>query len=141
MNEYMVKYKDKGFTVLGFPCNQFGLQENCKNEEIPNMVKHFRPGNGFVPNFPLSRKIDVNGEGAHPLYKFLRTAFPDTPPTTNKWVINQKPMELAVTPCQPGDLQWNFEKFICNREGRPVKRIQNSLGPDVVSDALKEMLV
>jgi len=140
MNEYMEKYKDKGFIVLGFPCNQFGLQENCKNEEILNMVKFIRPGNGYVPNFPIYRKIDVNGEGAHPLYKFLRTACPDTPSTTTKWLINQKAMDLAVTPCEPGDVQWNFEKFICNREGKPVKRIQHKLGLDVVSDALKEIL-
>ena len=63
---------DPDLVVVGFPSNNFGLQEPAKNPEILNGVKHVRPGGGFVPNFELMSKGDVNGENEHPLFTFLK---------------------------------------------------------------------
>ena len=60
MNELMDTYSSKGFSVLGVACNQFGHQENCKSGEMLTMLKHIRPGNGFVPNFDIFAKMDVS---------------------------------------------------------------------------------
>lgn len=62
------KYKDKGFVILGFPCNQFGSQEPGTEAEIKNFCEA-----AFSVSFPMMSKIDVNGENAHPLYKFLKS--------------------------------------------------------------------
>jgi len=125
---------------LGFPCNQFGLQENSSNPEIPFMLKYVRPGKEFEPNFPLFQKLLVNGDNAHPLFHFLRTKQPETPPTTKKWVINTTPSELAVTPCKPGDIQWNFEKFLVDREGNVISRYAPSVAFDVIEADIQKVL-
>jgi glutathione peroxidase len=91
------KYKDKGFTVLGFPCNQFGAQEPGNEAEI----KSFCDLN-FGVTFPLFAKIDVNGANAHPLYKYL---------------TNEKPGVLGTEA-----IKWNFTKFLIDSKGEPVKR-------------------
>ena len=59
MNELMTSYASKGLSILGFPCNQFGHQENCNNEEILNTLKYVRPGGGFVPKIQMMEKIEV----------------------------------------------------------------------------------
>jgi len=89
-------YKDKGFVVLGFPCNQFGNQEPGTAEEISKFCTL-----NYNVNFPLFMKIDVNGEKADPLYKYLKVQLPET--TGN-------------------DIKWNFTKFLLDRKGMPVKR-------------------
>ena len=60
------------FDILGFPCNQFGMQEPGHNHEILNAIRYVRPGGGYIPNFNLSQKVDVNGDTAHPLFNFLK---------------------------------------------------------------------
>src|SRR5215471_809111 len=97
------KYKEKGFTVLGFPCNQFGGQEPGTNEEI----KQFCSMNYSV-HFPLFDKIDVNGANRHPLYTAL--AGKDSP--------------------YPGDIKWNFGKFLIGRDGKILKRFEPKTTPD-----------
>ena len=75
MNALMVRYSQGkcGFQVLGFPCNQFGKQEPGANaEEILNGLKYVRPGNGFVPNFPMFKKRDVNGKTEDQIYAFFK---------------------------------------------------------------------
>lgn len=67
-------YNNLGFFITGFPCNQFGLQEPAKNHEILNGIKYVRPGAGYTPttNFHIYGKLMVNGDDAHPMYKFLK---------------------------------------------------------------------
>ena len=61
------------FTVIGFPCNQFGLQEPGNNKtELLNLAKYVRPGSGYEPNFPWFGPLDVNGDGEHPLFTYLK---------------------------------------------------------------------
>lgn len=110
-------YKDEGFVVLGFPCNQFGQQEPGSAEDI----KKFCTSNYNV-TFDMFSKIDVNGEKAAPLYKFL------TSPETN--------------PQHAGKIGWNFEKFLIGRDGKVVARFKTGVQPDdaQVLDAIKAEL-
>ena len=84
LNALMKKFNKKsqtkcGFSVLGFPCNQFGLQEPGKGEEeIRNGLEHVRPGNGFKPKFPMFEKIHVNGPDEDKMYTFLKVMMVST---------------------------------------------------------------
>ena len=91
------KYKDKGFEILGFPCNQFALQEPGSNEEIKNFCD-----TSYGVTFSIMNKINVNGSKADPFYNFLK---------------EQKP-GIADTP----QIKWNFTKFLVNKDGCVVKR-------------------
>jgi len=97
------KYKDKGFSVLGFPCNQFGGQEPGTNEEIKQFCS-----SKYNVSFPLFDKIDVNGPKRHPLYVAL--AGQESP--------------------YPGDIKWNFNKFLVGRDGKIIKRFEPRTKPD-----------
>ncbi|HYM28426.1 MAG TPA: glutathione peroxidase, partial [Steroidobacteraceae bacterium] len=85
----------ENFTVVGFPCNQFGAQEPGSEPEIMAFCH-----SSYDVTFPMSAKLDVNGVGRHPLYRFL---------TADAGGI-------------PGDISWNFEKFLIGRDGRVLKR-------------------
>ena len=91
------KYSDRGFAVLGFPCNQFGGQEPGGEAEIKEFCQ-----TSFGTTFPMFAKIDVNGPHAHPLYQFLREAQPGILGTES--------------------IKWNFTKFLVDRQGNPIKR-------------------
>lgn len=97
------KYKDKGFVVLGFPCNQFGGQEPGTNEEIKEFCS-----SKFNVTFPLFDKIEVNGEKRHPLYVAL--AGKNSP--------------------FPGDIKWNFNKFLIGKDGRILQRFDSKVAPE-----------
>jgi glutathione peroxidase len=97
-------YADRGFTVLGFPCNQFGAQEPGTSEEIQTFCS-----TNYGVTFPLLEKIEVNGEGRHPIYDAL-TQTPDAEG-------------------EAGDIQWNFEKFLIDREGN-VTRFRPMVTPE-----------
>src|SRR5580765_1633381 len=96
------KYKDKGLVVLGFPCNQFGGQEPGTNEEIKQFCS-----SKYNVTFPLFDKIDVNGAKRHPLY--LALAGKESP--------------------FPGDIKWNFGKFLIGRDGQIIKRFEPKTVP------------
>jgi glutathione peroxidase len=97
------KYKDKGLVVLGFPCNQFGGQEPGTNEEIKEFCT-----SKYGVTFPLFDKIEVNGDKRHSLYVAL--AGKDSP--------------------FPGDIKWNFTKFLVGRDGKVLKRFESRAAPD-----------
>ncbi|MGQ4339760.1 glutathione peroxidase [[Kitasatospora] papulosa] len=99
------QYADRGFTVLGVPCNQFAGQEPGTAEEIRTFCS-----TTYGVSFPLLEKIDVNGEGRHPLYTEL-TKLDDAEGTA-------------------GDVQWNFEKFLISPAGEPVARIRPRTEPE-----------
>ena len=110
-------YADQGFAVLGFPCNQFGGQEPGSPDEIETFCS-----TNYDVTFPLFEKIDVNGEGRHPLYEQL----------TQKTDAEGK----------AGDIQWNFEKFLVSPEGEVVARFRpltEPAAPEVVS-AVEQVL-
>jgi glutathione peroxidase len=109
------KYQDRGFAVLGFPCNQFGAQEPGTGTEIGAFCK-----NTYDVSFPLFAKIDVNGDEAHPLYQHLKSA-------------------------QPGILgteaiKWNFTKFLVDRDGRVMKRFAPKDTPEQIAPEIEALL-
>ncbi len=96
LEELYRKYTEKGFVVLGFPCNQFLGQEPGTAEEIEKFCT-----TKYDVTFPLFEKLEVNGDNAHPLYQFMK---------------NTLPLEGK------NDIRWNFEKFLIDTNGVPVKR-------------------
>ncbi|TKB50431.1 glutathione peroxidase [Ferrimonas sediminicola] len=108
------RYGDQGFTVLAFPCNQFGNQESGSDEEI----RQFCDLN-FNISFPLFAKVEVNGRGAHPLFQ---------------WLKSQKGGLL-------GDgIKWNFTKFLIDRQGRVVKRYAPTVKPEQIRKDIEALL-
>ncbi|MEN3305665.1 MAG: glutathione peroxidase [Micromonosporaceae bacterium] len=98
-------FADRGFTVVGVPCNQFAGQEPGSAEEIAEFCS-----TTYGVTFPLTEKVDVNGPGRHPLYAEL-TKMPDATG-------------------EAGDVQWNFEKFLVAPDGRVVARFRPRTDPD-----------
>src|SRR5881409_1097079 len=109
------KFKDKGFAVLGFPCNDFGAQEPGTNEEIKQFCS-----SKFDVTFPLFDKLHVKGAEQHPLYAALTGK--DSP--------------------FPGDIKWNFGKFLISRDGKILKRWDSKATPDSkeITDAIEAAL-
>uniref|UniRef100_A0A2K5EG53 Glutathione peroxidase n=1 Tax=Aotus nancymaae TaxID=37293 RepID=A0A2K5EG53_AOTNA len=105
-----------GLVVLGFPCNQFGKQEPGENSEILPSLKYVRPGGGFVPNFQLFEKGDVNGEKEQKFYTFLKNS---CPPTSELVGTSNR---LFWEPMKVHDIRWNFEKFLVGPDGKPIMR-------------------
>ena len=101
------QYADRGFTVVGVPCNQFGGQEPGSSEEIAEFCSAT-----YGVTFPMTEKVEVNGEGRHELYR-----------------------ELVTTPNEEGeagDITWNFEKFLIARDGAVIARFSPTVTPDDV---------
>jgi glutathione peroxidase len=99
------RYEDKGFTVVGFPSNQFMGQEPGSPTEIAEFCS-----TTYGVSFPLSEKIDVNGEHRHPVYEALTT--------------------YADSSGHDGDIRWNFEKFLVDRDGNVVGRFGPQVEPE-----------
>ncbi len=102
------EYGTRGFEVLGFPCNQFGAQEPGTPEEIATFCE-----TNYGVDFPLFEKIEVNGDGRHPLYQQLT--------------------EVADAEGVSGDIRWNFEKFLVSADGEIVARFAPLIEPDNAS--------
>ena len=114
LEELYEKYKDQGFVILGFPCNQFGAQEPGGNAEIKNFCT-----STFSVTFPMMSKIDVNGDDADPLYKFLK---------------KEKGGILG------DDIKWNFTKFLIDREGNVVDRFASQKTPKALEKEVEKLL-
>ena len=108
------KYKDRGLVVIGFPCDQFAHQEPGSDAEIAEFC---RLNHGVT--FPLMSKINVNGENAHPIYKYLKSAAKGT----------------------FGDaIKWNFTKFLISRDGSKVERFAPTTKPEALDSRIAEIL-
>lgn len=116
MNALQNELGPYGLVVLGFPSNQFGKQEPGQNSEILPALKYVRPGGGFVPNFQLFQKGDVNGAKEQKVYTFLKNA---CPPVAEEF---GNPKNLFWEPLRNHDIKWNFEKFLVGPDGVPVMR-------------------
>jgi glutathione peroxidase len=108
------KYSDKGLVILGFPCNQFGSQEPGDEKSISEGCLI-----NYGVTFPVFSKIDVNGESAHPLFKYLKK-------------------ELSGFGGR--NIKWNFTKFLIDSEGRPVKRFSPVTKPEKIDKYLAKSL-
>ena len=109
------KYKDRGLVILGFPCNQFMGQESGTEAEIAEFCSV-----NYGVTFPLFSKIEVNGEGAHPLYQYLKKELPGT---------GNKP-----------DIEWNFAKFLIDKDGKPVYRYHPKVKPAELEGDIEKLL-
>ncbi len=109
------KYKEKGFQVLGFPCDQFGHQEPGDDTQIEQFCSL-----NFNVNFPLFKKSDVNGTDASPLFKFLKESAPG--------LLGSK------------SIKWNFTKFLVNRDGEVVKRYGSNAKPENIAKDIEKLL-
>jgi glutathione peroxidase len=107
-------YAERGFTVLGFPCDQFGHQEPGSVEEIASFCE-----SSFGVSFPMFAKIDVNGADTHPLYA---------------WLKDEQSGLLG------GKIKWNFTKFLVGRDGTPVNRFAPQTDPLDISDDIEQAL-
>lgn len=105
----------RGFAVLGFPCNQFGRQEPGDAAEIASFCRL-----SYDVSFPMFGKIDVNGAGAHPLYRFLTAA--------RRGLLGTRA------------IKWNFTKFLVDRTGRPVARFAPTATPAAIRPAIERLL-
>ncbi len=114
LEELYEKYKDRDFVILGFPCNQFANQEPGDEKSISEgcLVN-------YGVSFPMFSKIDVNGEEAHPLYKYLKNELNGT--FGNK-------------------IKWNFTKFLIDKNGNPVKRFSPIVKPEKIDGYIREIL-
>ncbi|WP_415837368.1 glutathione peroxidase [Staphylococcus arlettae] len=108
------EYKDQGFVILGFPCNQFGGQEPGTGEEATQNCKI-----NYGVTFPIHEKIDVKGENQHPLYKFLTEA--------QNGFFNEK-------------IKWNFTKFLVDREGNVINRFSPQKKPNQFKQDIETLL-
>ncbi len=109
------EYKDKGLVILGFPCNQFAGQEPGSDKEISEGCLI-----NYGVSFPMFSKVDVNGDNAHPLYKYLKSEL--------------KGGILGSS------IKWNFAKFMIDKNGKPYKRFSPTTAPDKLRSDIEKLL-
>ena len=109
------KFNGRGFSVLGFPCNQFGAQEPGTAADIQQFCTE-----QYHVTFPLFAKIDVNGASAHPLFVFLKSR--------RRGLLGSQ------------SIRWNFTKFLVNREGEVVDRFGSTTKPSAIEPRVEELL-
>ena len=108
------EYKDRGFEILGFPCNQFAKQDSGSNDEIHQFCQL-----NYGVTFNMFEKIDVNGENAHPLYKYLKEQ--------SKSILGK-------------EIKWNFTKFLIDDNGNVIKRYAPTVSPLKIKSDIEELL-
>ncbi|MFF2908720.1 glutathione peroxidase [Paenibacillus sp. NPDC057934] len=115
LQEVYEKYNDRGFEILGFPSNQFAGQEPGESEEIAEFCEI-----NYGVTFPMYEKVDVKGDEAHPLFKYLSAEAPG--------VLGSK------------SIKWNFTKFLVDQDGRVLKRFAPKTTPDQIEEEIKQLL-
>jgi len=118
IEELYRRYKDRGFVVLGFPCNQFGKQEPGTATEIASFCER-----NYGVSFPIFAKVNVNGKDAHPLYRFLN----QEKPAGFRFLLGDR-------------IRWNFTKFLVTREGRVEARFGPRVKPAELAAHIEELL-
>ena len=109
------KFKDRGFAVLGFPCNQFGAQEPGPESQIAEFCEM-----NYGVSFPMFAKVDVNGDGAHPLFKHLTSA--------KKGLLGSEA------------IKWNFTKFLVGKDGAVIERYAPTTTPEAIVKDIEKAL-
>ncbi len=116
------RMEEKGFSVLGFPANDFGAQEPGSNEEIADFCR-----TNFSVSFPMHEKITVTGPDKHPLYAALIQAKKTT--DTDGEAFRERLRGHGMTPTEEPEILWNFEKFLISRDGKVVGRFAPTTEP------------
>lgn len=130
-------FSPEGFAVLGFPCNQFLGQEPLDEEAIKTFCS-----TTYGVTFPMFSKIEVNGENRHPLYQQLTAAQPHAIAPENSGFF-ERMSSKGRAPKHPGDILWNFEKFLVSRDGVVIQRFSPDMTPDnpLLVQAITQALV
>ncbi|RDE50924.1 MAG: glutathione peroxidase [Candidatus Accumulibacter meliphilus] len=115
LEDLYMRYRQRDFEVLGFPCNQFGAQEPGEADEIAGFCEK-----NYGVTFPMFAKIDVNGEHAHPLYQYLKKAAPG--------LLGSE------------GIKWNFTKFLVNRQGEVIERYASATAPESIARDIEALL-
>ena len=130
------KYRDQGFVIVGFPCDQFAHQEPGSDEQIAEFC---RINHGVT--FPLMKKIDVNGPNADPIFEYLKDAAPVEEYKGLKAKATRTMLKgISKSVEKDSDILWNFTKFLINRDGTVVKRFPPVTTPEAMEDDIKSML-
>ncbi|HCN18661.1 glutathione peroxidase [Psychrobacter sp. CCUG 69069] len=108
------QYKEQGLVVIGFPCNQFGSQDSGSNDEIGEFCQK-----NYGVSFPMMAKVDVNGDEAHPLFK---------------WLKSQKGGVLT------DGIKWNFTKFLIGSDGQVIERYAPTTKPEAIKNDIEQAL-
>jgi glutathione peroxidase len=131
------KYRSQGLEILGFPCDQFGNQEPGSEAEIQEFCSL-----NYGVSFPLFSKIDVNGGGAHPLYRYLRHQQPA--PVESKDIAGNPLYEYLSSKLpellQGDAVRWNFTKFLVGRDGKVLKRFNPTVTPEQIDAEIGALL-
>ena len=114
LEKIYAKYREQGFVILGFPCNQFANQEPGDEKSISEGCLL-----NYGVTFPMFSKIEVNGENTHPIYKFLKSKL--------KYLFGSR-------------IRWNFEKFLIDRNGKPIKRFAPWVKPEKIDEYLLKII-
>ncbi|MCR5394259.1 MAG: glutathione peroxidase [Bacteroidales bacterium] len=131
------KYKDQGFVVLDFPCNQFMEQAKQDDEGITQFCNA-----KYDTTFPRFKKVDVNGDNASPLFKYLKEQKPSGRGSGNilmncmLWFTSK----INGKSGNRGDIKWNFAKFLVDREGNVVERFDPTVTPDKIAPFIEKLL-
>jgi glutathione peroxidase len=136
LTEIYNEFKNDGFIILDFPCNQFGNQAPGTATEIKEACRL-----NFLVEYPIFDKIDVNGENEDPLYTYLKEEQPFKDITGKgsrklKLVVKAKDWDYKNN----NDIKWNFTKFLVNREGNVVNRFEPTEDLDDIKDEIKKLL-
>jgi glutathione peroxidase len=115
LEDLYMRYRQRGFEVLGFPCNQFGAQEPGEADEIASFCQK-----NYGVAFPMFAKIEVNGAHAHPLYQYLKKAAPG--------LLGSE------------GIKWNFTKFLVNRQGEVIERYASATAPESIAKDIEALL-
>lgn len=137
LEELYKKYKDRGLVVLGFPCNQFLGQEPGVDGEISEFCSV-----NYGVSFPMFSKIEVNGENASELYKFLKdkAPFKGFPHKEVGDKLSSILKENSPEFLEGNEIKWNFTKFLVSKDGNSVKRYESSIAPkDMEKDIENEL--
>ncbi|PKL32973.1 MAG: glutathione peroxidase [Spirochaetae bacterium HGW-Spirochaetae-10] len=114
LQELYTKHREKGFEVLGFPCDQFGHQEPGSDEEIHSFCER-----NFGVTFPLFKKTEVNGDNTHPVFEYLKKNAPG--------LLGQR-------------IKWNFTKFLVDGQGKVIKRYAPTTTPEKIESDIQQLL-
>lgn len=138
LQKLYLQYRDQGFEILGFPCNQFAEQEPGTNEEAAGFCKM-----NYGVTFPIFAKSDVNGEEANPIFKFLKERIPFR--GFNEDNVSERLLKMMISAKGPewlvGEhIKWNFTKFLIDQEGNVIKRFEPTDGLDDITENIHKLL-
>jgi glutathione peroxidase len=137
LEELYRRYKKDGFAVIGFPCNQFGEQEPGSESEIADFCTV-----RYGVDFPLSKKVDVRGDAAHSLFKYLITqkGFEGLGSGLKAVALSAMFKKIYKDSYDDNQIKWNFTKFLIDKNGNVVNRYEPIVKPKTIATAIEKLL-